>query len=701
MILEPTSPVLGLAVTDGNFIVGDGTSWVAESGATARTSIGLGTGDTPQFTGLTLSTDVTLARDAADILAQRNGTTRQEFRVYDKYTNGSSDEEWLSIGFKHNSGYATFLAKTAGTGTTNNLFLGTQNSNGIAAYGGIKIASATIRMGFFTDPTAGGLASTGGTVGNWISLAEGTSTATSGTIARIAILPTYNQASGTAANTAFAAHGNYEVTVSAKKSLGGASQIEDFLGAAGPVQVFSENPNDPLVTAWRTLGLKHVSFEALHKEDAADRWIHLRRGQDNKLLIDFSDYDRAVSSFLMNLGATPLIYLGKIPRILSSRPHSDDYAVYLPNDLKEWEDFVEDVVTHNVNTFGLRGIAYAVLSEPDHVDSWKGSGGESPGRKLEEHILLYAATYRGVKRADPTAKVGGPSTMSWQVTPRTTNVDTQTELVEWLRELEQVNRKAKRRDRVGLDFVAWQDYGWSGQRNSDGAEVVSGFLRGSSFDPNLPKYLAGSDGGGWSGDYLNTGLEAHQHASHILQNVIREFKDPKQRRFAGAYYYTFFSREEWRSPGDPDDDPFTPQVSLVRQAADGSLYLTPMYAAFQMMKASASGDILETRATAPIEAMAVRDPQGGFIVTINNAQGSEALVTVMLNDHDLSSPAVWKAVQFIDAERSNDGRGLEVAQWKEMPSTGASLRFTVKLLPFGSAQALIYAKRPAEKPSTA
>lgn len=35
-----------LTPTDGNFIVGDGTTWVAESGATARTSIGLGTSDT-------------------------------------------------------------------------------------------------------------------------------------------------------------------------------------------------------------------------------------------------------------------------------------------------------------------------------------------------------------------------------------------------------------------------------------------------------------------------------------------------------------------------------------------------------------------------------------------------------------------------------------------------------------------------------
>ena len=44
------------ALSDGEMIVGDGsTDPVAESGATLRTSIGVGTGDTPQFTGATLS----------------------------------------------------------------------------------------------------------------------------------------------------------------------------------------------------------------------------------------------------------------------------------------------------------------------------------------------------------------------------------------------------------------------------------------------------------------------------------------------------------------------------------------------------------------------------------------------------------------------------------------------------------------------
>lgn len=50
----------GLATTDGNIIVGNGTNWVAESGATARTSLGVGTGDAVTFNSLTLATGATV-----------------------------------------------------------------------------------------------------------------------------------------------------------------------------------------------------------------------------------------------------------------------------------------------------------------------------------------------------------------------------------------------------------------------------------------------------------------------------------------------------------------------------------------------------------------------------------------------------------------------------------------------------------------
>jgi len=64
--------IAGLTPTDGNIIVGDGSNFVAESGATARTSLGLGTGDTPTFNGAAMGSaaitgvaDPSNAQDAA------------------------------------------------------------------------------------------------------------------------------------------------------------------------------------------------------------------------------------------------------------------------------------------------------------------------------------------------------------------------------------------------------------------------------------------------------------------------------------------------------------------------------------------------------------------------------------------------------------------------------------------------------------
>lgn len=61
--------IAALATTDGNIIVGDGATWVAESGATARTSLGLGTGNSPQFTAVNIghASDTQLARVSAGV----------------------------------------------------------------------------------------------------------------------------------------------------------------------------------------------------------------------------------------------------------------------------------------------------------------------------------------------------------------------------------------------------------------------------------------------------------------------------------------------------------------------------------------------------------------------------------------------------------------------------------------------------------
>lgn len=71
--------IAALTKGNGTMIVGNGTTWVAESGATLRTSIGVGTGDSPQFTAVNIghATDTTISREAAGHIAVEGQTVAQ------------------------------------------------------------------------------------------------------------------------------------------------------------------------------------------------------------------------------------------------------------------------------------------------------------------------------------------------------------------------------------------------------------------------------------------------------------------------------------------------------------------------------------------------------------------------------------------------------------------------------------------------
>jgi hypothetical protein len=112
--------IAGLTPSDGNFIVGDGTNFVAESGSTARTSLGLGTIATQDANNVTISGgSVTGITDIAVADGGTGASTAANARVnlLPSYTgnggkvlavtSGATDVEWITVGGGGGSGDVT------------------------------------------------------------------------------------------------------------------------------------------------------------------------------------------------------------------------------------------------------------------------------------------------------------------------------------------------------------------------------------------------------------------------------------------------------------------------------------------------------------------------------------------------------------------------------------------------------------------
>jgi hypothetical protein len=154
--------------------------------------------------------DVRLYRDGSDILAQRHGTTAQEARIYNTWTDASNGE-WLSIGYKNVTNEAFIKVDQNGTGVQRKLqidgggdrvgiFLGgthyfnLRNTTFEPKQAGIRLATSVDR---FTECFLGGNTVTSSTP--MLDLSH-TNTATSGTMIGSQVAITYNQ-TGTAGST--------------------------------------------------------------------------------------------------------------------------------------------------------------------------------------------------------------------------------------------------------------------------------------------------------------------------------------------------------------------------------------------------------------------------------------------------------------------------------------------------------------------
>jgi len=174
------------------------------------------------------------------------------------------------------------------------------------------------------------------------------------------------------------------------------------LAELSPVPVYVRAHN-LLTTGDGTPALKWGSTNA-YTEDA-----------NGKPVYDWTIVDRIFDTYV-DRGMKPLAQIGFMPEALSVKPQpykhdwkpGDPYQkiltgwTYPPRDYKKWGELVYHWVKHCVDRYGQKEVEswyWELWNEPDSK-YWGGS--------VEEYSKLYDYSVHAVKRALPTAKMGGP-----------------------------------------------------------------------------------------------------------------------------------------------------------------------------------------------------------------------------------------------------------------------------------------------------
>ena len=213
------------------------------------------------------------------------------------------------------------------------------------------------------------------------------------------------------------------ITVDAAASLGPLSRAWSYFGADEPNYATMKDGED-LLASLGALNPGHVYFRAHHLLTSGDGTPARKWGStniysedaDGKAIYSYTIVDRIFDTYLKH-GIRPYIEIGFMPEALSSKPEpyrSDwrpgfDYGrigkgvSYPPKDYARWGDLVFHWVTHCLERYGqveVEGWYFEVWNEANLPVYWKGTP--------EEFYRLHDVAVDAVRRALPTARVGGP-----------------------------------------------------------------------------------------------------------------------------------------------------------------------------------------------------------------------------------------------------------------------------------------------------
>lgn len=215
-----------------------------------------------------------------------------------------------------------------------------------------------------------------------------------------------------------------EIRVDANSDVGELKPIWRFFGADEPNYAYMPNGRK-LLSELGSLAPRQVYFRAHNLLCSGNGTPALKWGStgvytenaEGEPIYNWTIMDRIFDTYLA-AGVRPYAQIGFMPQALSVHPEpyqhdwrpGDDYEriytgwAYPPKDYKKWEDLVYEWVKHSIERYGEEEVKtwyWEVWNEPD-IGYWQGRPRSETFFRLHDHAIA------GVKRALPTAKVGGP-----------------------------------------------------------------------------------------------------------------------------------------------------------------------------------------------------------------------------------------------------------------------------------------------------
>ena len=459
---------------------------------------------------------------------------------------------------------------------------------------------------------------------------------------------------------------NYTYTKNGRKLVGELATM-----SAVPVYI---RTHFMLATGDGTPGLKWGSTNA-YTEDSLGRPVY-----------NWTITDRIFDTYLQ-AGAKPFAEVGFMPQDLSSKPEpyrptwipgaeNRDYSIgwsFPPKNYGKWGELVYQWVNHCVDKYGANEVAswyWEVWNEPD-ISYWHGTP--------EEYDKLYDYAAAGVKRALPSARVGGPATTG------PTSAKAAAFLRQFLEHCDHGSNSATGDIGAPLDFITYHAKGrptvvdghvrMGIAKNADDVDTGYAIVRAFPKFERLPIILSESDPEGCAAcsarvypqnAYRNGALYASYTAA-MIKNVF-ELADRRHTNIEGMLTWAFEFEDQpyfdgFRTLATNGIDKPVLNVFRMTSLMRGNRVKTESSGRTPLDKIIAEG----VRSNPDVDALAVRSDRGVSVLTWNyhddDVSAPEANVRLEIAGVPSTDPRVLVRHYRIDEIHSNAWTA-----WKAMGS---------------------------------